>query len=107
VRQDLAIETVNAEERLFRRTLNRGMDLLGRAVARHRATGATVFSGDDCFKLFTTYGFPSEITEELVAAEGLPLDHERFDVCMREHSEVSHAGRKKTLFPGRVSAPRP
>ncbi|MHC5068492.1 MAG: alanine--tRNA ligase, partial [Planctomycetota bacterium] len=97
-RQALATDTLKSEETLFRRTLARGLDLLHKALQRHRSEGAASFSGDDAFDLFTTYGFPYELTEELVDAEGLAVDRARFDVRMAEFAEISKGGREIEVF---------
>ena len=97
-RQELATETLRSEEQLFRRTLQRGMDLFSKHLARVQASAAQQLSGDDVFDLFTTYGFPVEITEELAAAEGIGIDHDRLAVCLAEFAEVSKGGRDIEVF---------
>lgn len=97
-RQDLIEQTLQGEEKQFRKTLGRGIDLLKRAMERHRAEGRTKFSGDDAFDLFTTYGFPVEITQELAQAEGFTIDLERFQVCMKDFAEVSKGGKEIQVF---------
>ncbi len=86
-RQQLASETLQAEEALFRRTLNKGLEMFQRALERQRGSG--VFGGDDAFDLVATHGFPKEVIAELAAAEGLTLDEARFKVCWEEHQRVS------------------
>jgi alanyl-tRNA synthetase len=97
-RKELAEQLLESEERNFRRTLRRGLELFGRALERHRSENATVFSGDDAFELFTTYGFPKEITEELAEDEGLPVDEARFEERMAEFAVVSTGGREIEVF---------
>jgi len=97
-RAELATETLASEERQFRRTLGRGIELLQRALARHREAGKQVFAGDEVFDLFTTYGFPPEMTEDLVEAEGMRIDHEGFERRMAEFAEISKGGREVEVF---------
>lgn len=97
-RQDLVEQILLSEEQSFRRTLGRGLDLFARTLARHQQRGATVFSGDDAFELFTTYGFPHEVTAELAEAEGLPLDEERFTQRMAEFADISKGGKQIEVF---------
>ena len=88
-RQDLARDTLKAEEQLFRRTLHKGLDLFQKSLERQR--GGTVFSGDDAFELVTTHGFPKEVIAELAGAEGLTLDETRFQLRWDEHTRVSNS----------------
>ena len=87
-RQDLARETLKAEEQLFRRTLSKGLELF-QASLKKQAGG--LFSGDDAFELVTTHGFPKEVIAELAAAEGLTIDDARFQVRWDEHTRVSNS----------------
>lgn len=87
-RQELAVETLKAEETLFRRTLRKGLDLFQRSLERQKSSG--VFSGDDAFELVTTHGFPREVIAELAGNEGLTLDESRFQVRWSEHQKVSN-----------------
>jgi alanyl-tRNA synthetase len=88
-RKDLAMETLKAEELGFRRTLRKGLDLVQRARERHH--GQQTFSGDDAFELVTTHGFPKEIIEEMLAADGMTIDEKRFQKRWQEHTDISHA----------------
>ena len=60
------------------------MKIVSEMLAEHKKTGAQVFSGADAFKLYDTYGFPIDLTEEIVAEQGLKIDREAFNVCMEE-----------------------
>ncbi|MBA3685620.1 MAG: alanine--tRNA ligase [Planctomycetes bacterium] len=95
-RRELIVETLKAEEQMFRRTLGKGMDLFERALARNKASG--VFSGDDAFELVTTNGFPKEIIEELAGAENLKIDEQRFAERWDEFVKISQGDRKVEVF---------
>jgi len=95
-RQELVVQTVQAEESLFRRTLHKGMDLFQRALERQRGSG--IFAGDDAFDLVTTHGFPKEVIEELAGAEGLTVDQERFKVRWEEFQRISQGGKTIEVF---------
>lgn len=88
-RQDLARDTLKAEEQLFRRTLSKGLELFQRSLDKQK--GGTVFNGDDAFELVATHGFPREVIAELAQAEGLTLDEARFKVRWEEHQKVSNS----------------
>ncbi len=97
-RRALVEQALESEEGQFRRTLRRGLDLFAKALDRHRGTEGGVFSGDDAFELFTTYGFPKEMTEELVRAEGMRIDEEAFARRMERFAEISKGGREIQVF---------
>ena len=88
-RQELARDTLKAEEQLFRRTLSKGLELFQRSLEKQQ--GGTTFSGDDAFELVATHGFPKEVIAELAQAEGLTLDEERFKVRWEAHQKVSNS----------------
>lgn len=79
-------EIVATEEGKFRKTLSQGM----REFDKRSKDGSV--SGDSAFLLFTSYGFPIELTEELATERGYSVDRESFDRLMKEHQEKSRAG---------------
>lgn len=95
-RQELVVTTLQAEEALFRRTLDKGMDMFRRALDRQRGSG--IFAGDDAFDLVTTHGFPKEVIEDLAAAEGLTVDQDRFRVRWEEFQKISQGGKTVEVF---------
>ena len=78
--QALVTETLRQEEERFRTTLGRGMGLLEEATAAIPNGG--VLSGETAFKLYDTYGFPLDLTQDAVRAKGLTVDLEGFDAAM-------------------------
>lgn len=78
--QPLIVETLRAEEERFRRTLGRGMSLLDEATAGLGSGG--VLAGETAFKLYDTYGFPLDLTQDAVRAKGLTVDTDGFDAAM-------------------------
>jgi alanyl-tRNA synthetase len=79
------VETLRQEEERFRRTLGRGMVLLDEATARLKAGEA--LSGETAFKLYDTYGFPLDLTQDAVRAKGLSVDLDGFDKAMARQRE--------------------
>ena len=73
-----------AEEEGFGRTLERGSELLDRVIEEAKATGTSWVEAEDAFRLHDTYGFPYEVTRELLAEEGLSVDDQGFDALMEE-----------------------
>jgi alanyl-tRNA synthetase len=85
--QPVIVETLRQEEERFRRTLGRGMSLLEEATAG-LAAGATL-SGETAFKLYDTYGFPLDLTQDAVRARGLTVDTDGFDDAMERQRKMA------------------
>ena len=81
-----------AEEEGFGRTLAQGERLLAELVDAAREEGTSWVSAEDAFKLHDTYGFPYEMTKELLAEQGLSVDDQGFEELMDRAREVSRAG---------------
>jgi alanyl-tRNA synthetase len=84
-----------AEEEGFGRTLAQGERLLAELVAAARESGTSWVAAEDAFKLHDTYGFPYEMTKELLAEEGLSVDDQGFEELMDRAREVSRAGARE------------
>ena len=85
--------TIRAEEERFRRTLEQGLEIFRKVTGRLKEKGETSLSGADAFRLYDTYGFPVELTEEMAAAEGLAMDRAAFDEEMsRQRSRSRWSG---------------
>jgi alanyl-tRNA synthetase len=85
-----------AEEESFGRTLEQGQRLLADVVARAREDGTSWVAAEDAFRLHDTYGFPYEMTKELLTEEGLSVDDQGFEELMARAREVSRAGSSRT-----------
>jgi len=83
----LIVETLRQEEERFRRTLGRGMSLLDEATYGLQAGG--VLGGEVAFKLYDTYGFPLDLTQDAVRAKGLTVDTDAFDVAMERQRAMA------------------
>ena len=64
---------------MYKRQIDGGMKIFSELLAEHKAKGETQFAGSDAFKLYDTYGFPVDLTEEMVRDEGMTLDRAGFD----------------------------
>ncbi|MBR7619077.1 alanine--tRNA ligase [Phenylobacterium sp. 20VBR1] len=80
--EPVIVETLRQEEERFRRTLGRGMALLDEATAKMSEGG--VLSGETAFKLYDTYGFPVDLTQDAVRGKGMTVDMEGFDAAMNQ-----------------------
>jgi alanyl-tRNA synthetase len=90
--QPLIEATLRQEETRFRQTLDRGLKLLDEATTG-LAPGGTL-SGDVAFKLYDTFGFPYDLTEDALRAQGLQVDREGFDASMAEQKRAARAAWK-------------
>ncbi len=93
-RADYIIKVVKVEEENFSRTIDGGMRIFADMLAEHKAKGETEFSGADAFKLYDTYGFPIDLTIEMVEDEGLTVDQKSFADLMQEQKVRAREARK-------------
>ncbi len=80
-------KVILAEEERFNETLDRGLAMLNEEVSSLRVAGKTVIPGETLFKLYDTYGFPVDLTEDIVRAEGFSVDEPGFEACMARQRE--------------------
>ncbi|MEA2472305.1 MAG: alanyl-tRNA synthetase [Thermoleophilaceae bacterium] len=91
-RSDEIMRWAAAEEEAFSRTLRQGQRLLEELIARAKSEGTAWISAEDAFKLHDTFGFPYELTKELLADEGLAVDDQGFEELMEQAREVARGG---------------
>lgn len=89
-------KVIRTEEERFHETLSEGLALLTELVGRARKEGTAVISGTDAFKLYDTYGFPLDLTEDFAAEHGMEVDRAGFDRAMEEQRERARAARQET-----------
>lgn len=102
--QEFIEKVVRNEEERFHETINEGLDILTEVISRVKADNGDTLAGQDIFKLYDTYGFPVELTEEVAEDEGLKVDHEGFEKEMQEQRERARAARNTELSMGVQSA---
>ena len=83
-KQAYITKIIRTEEENFAKTIDGGMKIYSEFLAAHKEKGETVFSGADAFKLYDTYGFPIDLTAEMVEEEGMTLDRDGFNAMMEE-----------------------
>ena len=93
-RREEIVRALRAEEESFAATLDRGIAHFDETVAELKKTDATVFPGEQAFKLYDTYGFPFDLTVLMAAEKGLDVDQPAFDRCMDEQRARARAARK-------------
>lgn len=87
---------ISVEEDKFASTIDQGTSIIAEYVDELKKAGKTVLEGDKAFKLYDTYGFPLELTEEILAENGCSADLDGFNKAMKEQKEMARAGRKST-----------
>lgn len=89
------VETVvQNEENRFHETLNEGLHILAGVIKEAKANGSQLISGEEVFKLYDTYGFPVELTEEYAEEDGMKVDHDGFEKAMAEQRERARSARQ-------------
>lgn len=101
-RRELILQELEQEEGRFMQTLHKGEQELQRIMdkLKQQNLDKKVISGRLAFKLYDTYGFPLELTEELVAEEGFHVDHKGFEEAFAKHREASKKGADKVFKGG-------
>ncbi|MBO4982396.1 MAG: alanine--tRNA ligase [Lachnospiraceae bacterium] len=99
-KKDFILNVLTQEEDKFDKTIDQGLSILGDMEEDMKRTGEKQLSGDNVFKLYDTYGFPVDLTEEILAEKGFTIDHAGFDTCMKEQKEKARKARKVTNYMG-------
>ena len=98
------IKTVILEEKdKFVKTLEKGEKEFAKEIETVKEQGQNIVPGKMVFRLYDTYGFPPEVTEELAAENGMKIDKEEFDKLFKEHQEKSRAGSEQKFKGGLAS----
>jgi alanyl-tRNA synthetase len=97
-RKEYVSEVVRHEEERFADTLDRGLALLEQEIKSLRQHNQAVLAGDVAFRLYDTYGFPLDLTEDFLASEGLRLDRTGFDDAMKEQRNRAREGQKGVVY---------
>ena len=93
-RQAYITKVIRVEEENFAKTIDGGLKIFEEMLAGHKAKGETTFSGADAFKLYDTYGFPIDLTIEMVEEQGMKLDEEEFHKQMEEQRQRARKARE-------------
>ncbi|MDD6502651.1 MAG: alanine--tRNA ligase [Oscillospiraceae bacterium] len=92
-KQAYITRVIRVEEENFAKTIDTGLRILNELVESHKEKGETVFSGEDAFKLYDTYGFPLDLTQDILEEQGMTVDEEGFTRLMEEQKERARAAR--------------
>jgi alanyl-tRNA synthetase len=95
--RDMVLRWVRDEEESFSRTLDRGTELLARLIEDARNSNTSWIDAADAFRLHDTYGFPYDLTKELLGEQGLAVDDEGFEALMDQQRERARTGAEPAL----------
>ncbi|WP_282068253.1 alanine--tRNA ligase [Bacillus pumilus] len=93
-KEEFIAKVIKNEEERFHETLNEGLAILSEVIKKERDKGNTQISGEDVFKLYDTYGFPVELTEEYAEDENMTVDREGFQAEMEKQRERARKARQ-------------
>ena len=99
-KRDYIKKVIKIEEDKFRETLDSGIEILNGFIEELKANNEKVLSGENGFKLYDTFGFPMELTKEILEDEGLSLDEEAFHEEMKIQRERARSARKVSNYMG-------
>ena len=92
-KEDYIKKVLKVEEERFQETINQGMDILNGYIAELEATNQKQLAGDKAFKLYDTYGFPLDLTKEILEEKGLDVDQEGFEAEMEQQRQRARSAR--------------
>ncbi|SHF66786.1 alanine--tRNA ligase [Ornithinibacillus halophilus] len=93
--QEFIANIIKVEEERFHETLNDGLEILTTIIDKEKSSGSSVFPGKEVFRLYDTYGFPKELTEEYVEQHGFTIDEAGFNEEMEKQRERARNARQK------------
>ncbi len=99
-KKEFIFKVLTQEEEKFNKTIDQGLSILGEMQQTMESAGTKVLSGEDVFKLYDTYGFPFDLTEEILAEKGFTIDEAGFKRCMEEQRTKARKARKVTNYMG-------
>ncbi len=99
-KKSMILKVLGEEEEKFNKTIDQGLAILGDMEQAMVAGGSAVLSGSDAFKLYDTYGFPLDLTIEILEEKNFKVDEDGFQAAMKAQREKARAARKTTNYMG-------
>ncbi len=99
-KKDYILKLISTEEENFNKTIDQGLSILGEMMEQMKKEGTTVLSGENTFKLYDTYGFPVDLTVEILGEKGFTADEERFLAAMEVQRKTAREAREVTNYMG-------
>lgn len=99
-KREFIFKVLDQEEEKFNKTIDQGLSILADMEAEMEAKGEKVLSGENTFKLYDTYGFPVDLTKEILEEKGLSVDEDGFKAAMEEQRVKAREARAVTNYMG-------
>ncbi len=99
-KKDYILKLIATEEENFNKTIDQGLSILNDMMAEMEAEKKTVLSGENTFKLYDTYGFPIDLTIEILEEKGFTVDEEGFKEAMEVQRQKARDAREETNYMG-------
>ena len=99
-KRDFIVKVLSQEEDKFNKTIDQGLSILAQMEEDMKAAGTQTLSGADAFKLYDTYGFPLDLTKEILEEKGYGIDEDGFKACMEEQRTKARTAREVTNYMG-------
>ena len=99
-KKSMIFKVLTEEENKFNKTIDTGLNILAEMEEEMKAAGEKVLSGDNAFKLYDTYGFPLDLTQEILEEKGFCVDETGFQKAMDVQRETARKARKTTNYMG-------
>lgn len=99
-KKDFIFKVLTNEENQFNKTIDQGLRILSDMEESMKAAGEKILSGDNAFKLYDTYGFPLDLTKEILEEKGYDIDEEGFQAAMKKQRETARGAREVTNYMG-------
>ena len=99
-KKEFIFKVLTNEENQFNKTIDQGLRILSDMEEEMKSSGKTVLSGEDAFKLYDTYGFPLDLTKEILEEKGYGIDEEGFQKAMEEQRTKAREAREVTNYMG-------
>ncbi len=99
-KKEFIFKVLNQEEDKFNKTIDQGLSILAQLEEEMKAAGEKTLSGENAFKLYDTYGFPLDLTKEILEEKGFAIDEDGFKACMEEQRTKARSAREVTNYMG-------
>lgn len=99
-KQEYIFKILSTEENSFYKTIDKGMEILKEDMEEMKAAGQTVMTGEKSFRLYDTYGFPIDLTKEILEEAGMSVDDDAFAAEMKAQKDRARAARGKSNYMG-------
>ena len=99
-KKDFIFNVLTQEENKFNKTIDQGLAILSELEEKMAADGRAVMDGEDAFRLYDTYGFPLDLTKEILEEKEFSVDEDGFNAAMQKQKETARKARKVTNYMG-------